>query len=75
MLGGKMVSTIIRHDQGVAWLLIPEKKQYEELDIAQVSTASIQPLWQQAAKTILVRCYKLGVKRIVMPCRLRVNRW
>ena len=62
MLGGKMVSTIIRRDQGVAWLLIPEKNQYEELDIAQVSTASIQPLWQQAAKTDLGEVLQAGVK-------------
>lgn len=52
-LGGQIVSTIIRHDQGVAWLLIPEKKQYQTLDISQLGMASVQPVWQSATKTDL----------------------
>ena len=32
-LGGTVVTTIIRHDKGVAWLLIPSKKEYNEIDI------------------------------------------
>ena len=42
-LGGTVVTTIIRHDKGVAWLLIPSKKEYNEIDI----TRLFQPLFTQ----------------------------
>lgn len=51
MLGGQVVSTIIRHDQGVAWLLIPSKKMYQVIDIQAVKSASVQALWQDQPKT------------------------
>lgn len=51
MLGGQVVSTIIRHDQGVAWLLIPSKKMYQVIDIKTVKSASVQALWQDQPKT------------------------
>lgn len=53
MLGGQVVSTIIRHDQGVAWLLIPSKKMYQVIDIQSVKSASVQALWQDQPKTRL----------------------
>lgn len=40
-LGGKTVTTIIRRDKGVAWLLIPEQKLYEEVAVANASVTSL----------------------------------
>ncbi len=40
-LGGKTVTTIIRRDKGVAWLLIPEQKLYEEVEVANASVTSL----------------------------------
>ena len=50
-LGGQTVTTIIRQDQGVAWLLIPSKKQYQVIDIQAAKTASVQALFHHQAKT------------------------
>lgn len=40
-LGGQTVTTIIRRDKGVAWLLIPGQKLYEEVDVASASVTSL----------------------------------
>lgn len=40
-LGGETVTTIIRRDKGVAWLLIPKHKQYEEMEAGTASVASL----------------------------------
>lgn len=40
-LGGKTVTTIIRRDKGVVWLLIPEQKLYEEVEVANASVTSL----------------------------------
>lgn len=49
-LGGKDVVTIIRHDKGVAWLLIPSQKRYQELNINDIQAISIQnPLTNKKA--------------------------
>lgn len=50
-LGGTTVSTIIRHDKGVAWLLIPNKKRYQEIDIDTVKDISVQTPFLEAEKT------------------------
>lgn len=49
-LGGAIVSTIIRHDKGVAWLLIPSSKHYQEIDIKTVGLASVHRLLEQGNK-------------------------
>ena len=54
-LGGAIVSTIIRHDKGVAWLLIPSSKQYQEIDIKSVESASVHALLDQQNKLELGR--------------------
>jgi len=41
-LGGGVVTTIIRHDKGVAWLLIPAKQTYEEIALVDAAQASVQ---------------------------------
>ncbi len=40
-LGGETVTTIIRRDKGVAWLLIPRHKLYEEIEAGAASVASL----------------------------------
>ncbi len=40
-LGGQTVTTIIRRDKGVAWLLIPRHKLYEEIEAGAASVASL----------------------------------
>ena len=40
-LGGETVTTIIRRDKGVAWLLIPRHKLYEEIEAGVASVASL----------------------------------
>jgi len=40
-LGGETVTTIIRRDKGVAWLLIPRQKLYEEIEAGAASVASL----------------------------------
>ena len=40
-LGGKTVTTIIRRDKRVVWLLIPGQKLYEEVDVASASVTSL----------------------------------
>jgi hypothetical protein len=52
-LGGTVVTTIIRHDKGVAWLLIPSKKEYNEIDIKTTATASVHPTLQGKNNTEL----------------------
>lgn len=41
-MGGGVVTTIIRRDKGVAWLLIPSQKQYQEIKLDAADFASIQ---------------------------------
>lgn len=41
-LGGGTVTTIIRRDRGVAWLLIPAKRQYEEVPLDEAGPASVE---------------------------------
>ena len=52
-LGGTVVTTIIRHDKGVAWLLIPSKKEYNEIDITTAVSASIHPTLNNQHQTEL----------------------
>ena len=52
-LGGTVVTTIIRHDKGVAWLLIPSKKEYNEIDITTTAAASVHPTLQGKSNTEL----------------------
>ena len=42
LLGGGLVTTIIRRDRGVAWLLIPGRLQYEEIALEGADIASVQ---------------------------------
>lgn len=41
-LGGGTVTTIIRRDRGVAWLLVPGRQQYEEVALEAAASASIE---------------------------------
>lgn len=41
-LGGGTVTTIIRRDLGVAWLLIPGRQEYEELALDAAAPASVE---------------------------------
>lgn len=50
-LGGGVVTTIIRRDKGVAWLLIPAKRQYEEIPLAAGTVPSVHTGVQGAAVT------------------------
>lgn len=50
-LGGTTVSTIIRHDKGVAWLLMPKQKMYQQIDIHTVKDISVQTPFLEAEKT------------------------
>lgn len=50
-LGGTTVSTIIRHDKGVAWLLIAKKKMYQTIDINTVKDISVQTQFLNTKKT------------------------
>jgi hypothetical protein len=52
-LGGKVVTTIIRRDKGVAWLLIPSSKQYQEVELDATQLASIQAQFPDANKRLL----------------------
>lgn len=42
LLGGGLVTTIIRRDRGVAWLLIPGRLQYEEIALEGAGIVSVQ---------------------------------
>lgn len=57
-LGGTTVSTIIRHDKGVAWLLMPKQKLYQQIDIHTVKDISVQSSFLNAEKN------KLGTEMI-----------
>ena len=52
-LGGKVVTTIIRRDKGVAWLLIPKSKQYQEVALDTTQVASIQAQFPDMQKRLL----------------------
>lgn len=41
-LGGGTVTTLIRRDRGVAWLLVPGHQQYEEVALEAAASASIE---------------------------------
>lgn len=58
-LGGTTVSTIIRHDKGVAWLLMPKQKMYQEIDIHTVKDISVQTQFLNAKKTQLLGTEKI----------------
>jgi hypothetical protein len=52
-MGGSVVTTIIRRDKGVAWLLIPSKKQYQELTLDAADFASIQHGFSELKKRVV----------------------
>ncbi|MCC2638471.1 MAG: uncharacterized protein K0Q68_2190 [Moraxellaceae bacterium] len=41
-LGGGTVTTVIRRDRGVAWLLVPGRPQYEEVPLEAAASASVE---------------------------------
>lgn len=41
-LGGGTVTTIVRRDRGVAWLLYPGRQEYEEVTLEAAATASVE---------------------------------
>ena len=52
-MGGGVVTTIIRRDKGVAWLLIPSKKQYQEVTLDATEFASIQHRFSELKKRLV----------------------
>lgn len=52
-MGGGVVTTIIRRDKGVAWLLIPSQKQYQEVTLDEADFASIQPRFSALKKRLV----------------------
>lgn len=54
-LGGGVVTTIIRRDKGVAWLLIPGKKTYEEIPLDATASASVQARFSGLQKKVISR--------------------
>lgn len=57
-LGGGTVTTIIRRDIGVAWLLIPGKQQYQELALTGADSASVHPRFTE------LQARKIGEERV-----------
>jgi hypothetical protein len=54
-LGGGVVTTIIRRDKGVAWLLVPGKKAYEEVALDAAASASVQARFAGLQKKVVSR--------------------
>lgn len=52
-LGGETVTTIIRRDKGVAWLLMPRQRQYEEIEVGAASVVSLPGLLEPSSGTEL----------------------
>lgn len=50
-LGGMTVTTILRRDLGVAWLLVPGLQQYEEIALGDVPTASLHATFAGLQRT------------------------